>query len=62
MEPNDHLIERLMPMWVRMIAAMTEAVFLIDHAGRVIAANPAAGRLLDLPDQASALRPVARCG
>jgi signal transduction histidine kinase len=58
MEPNDHLIERLIPMWARMIAAMTEAVFLIDHAGRVIAANPAAGRLLDLPDQASALRPL----
>ena len=58
MEPNDQLIERMVPMWARMIADMTDAVFLIDHAGRVIATNPTALRLLDLPDQASALRPL----
>ncbi|MDA8218387.1 MAG: PAS domain-containing protein, partial [Dehalococcoidales bacterium] len=50
--------QRILPMVTRMIEAMSEAVLIIDHPGRVVAINQVALDLLDLPDKGAALRPL----
>lgn len=46
----------------RMIEAMSEAVLVIDQSAHVVAVNSALLALLDLPDRASALRPIDEYG
>ncbi|MHB1416493.1 MAG: PAS domain-containing protein, partial [Chloroflexota bacterium] len=51
--------KRMLPVLSRMIEGMSEAVLVIDHPGKVAAINRAARDLLDLTDEAAALRPLA---
>jgi signal transduction histidine kinase len=51
-------VSEMLPFLHRMIEAMREAVLVIDASGLVVAANQATCDLLDIPDQAAALRPL----
>ena len=49
---------QILPLLNRLIAAMSEAVLIIDQSGEVVAVNQAMVELLDLADESAAARPI----
>ena len=58
MSARDELSGQVLPLLNRLIAAMSEAVLIIDQSGMVVAVNQAMVGLLDLADESAAARPI----